>query len=242
MKSQQKIDKVIENLGLIEWTKDLDAAKRYAAESKKLLREFIADNMPNVGKTELKCKDFVETNKQVCQYRPYLQYVFHDSERKVAVTTDLHFLFASEMEYIETEGNGIRDVYGEITEDTKNAGKFPNWSAVMPKDTVPVTIREDLEDALKDAMAAAKMEGKNCGAIVCVDGIHWMNAKGCKFIIKAGTEGFEAQKTMGGNDTDYTRPMYKKWGGKQLLLMPYLAPDDLSDEDKQRGWYVSTKR
>lgn len=243
MKATNKIDKVIEHLGLIDWTSDIDTAKWHAKESAKLLREFLKENV-SIPKGALRCKDFVIKGKDA-NMRPSLACVYHDAKEQVAVACDCHILYASKDEYIETEGNGLRDVYGEVTPDTKDCRDYPNWRGVMPSDInryEAVTVRDDLEDVMKTAAAAAKMQGAKRYS-VCIDGMHWISSDYLKYVVKAGLDGWMGLKGYQSDKTDRSRAIYKRWDGQEILIMPVLAKDenDMTDEEKAGGWFVIEK-
>ena len=233
MKSTKKLEEVLHKLDIIE-SVSLDSANAasYAAECKKLIREVIADNLPDVKKSELHCKDFVSKDPN----RQLLHYVYHDNEKQVAVATDAHILFTSEAEYIPTEGNGLRDIYGEVTGETKTIAKYPNWQSVMPKakDLVDVTVRSDLAEILKQATANRK--DKKQKVYVCVDGMHWFAERMVKTILKTGIDGWHAVTDYNKDTTAPHRPLYKKWDGKQLLLMPVSPPEN--ENEILQGWYI----
>ena len=253
MKSIEKIQKAIEQLNnIVSWTKD-DPDTSVAAEmAAKLLREVIADNT-QVKKTELSVKEFVGKDSNL---RPLMCCIFHDPEEHVAVATDAHAVFVNAAEYIETEGNHLRDVYGDnegwigkdklgrgVYKVSEMGGRYPNWQAVMRIGHTPVIIRDDIEQAIKDCKAEMKATKRKIGRIrVSANGNIWMCVKFAEYIVRAGVDGWDcnAEKDLENGN----RGIIKRWDGKQLLLMPMLMLDShdnrlTTDEEEARGWQAA---
>lgn len=215
MKSEKKLQQAVNLLKVVDDVR--------AKEAVDLIVDFLIDNTAP-SKTELRCKDFISDDK----LRPTLRYIFHDNERKTAVASDAHALFSNEAEYMETGGNGLRDILGNPHPD---AGVFPNWSKVLPKNTKPTTIEADLETIYKKALAEAKANGqsKKGNVFILVNGTQWMKANYVELMLKAGIYGWTVS-------TDHPissyNPLFKQWDGKQLLLMP--AYSDATDMEIKR--------
>lgn len=218
MKSEKKLQQAVNLLKVVDDVR--------ANEAIDLIVDFLIDNTAP-SKTELRCKDFISDDKM----RPTLRLIFHDNERKTAVATDAHALFSNEAEYVETDGNGLRDILGNPQPD---AGVFSNWSKVLPKNTKLTTIEADLETIYKKALAEAKANGqsKKGNVFILVNGTQWMNAKHVELMLKAGIDGWTVSTD---NPTSSFNPLFKQWDGKQLLLMPvYLDASDLEIKRKYK--------
>ena len=203
MKSEKKLQEAINLLKAIESPR--------ADEAARLIIDFMIDNVKQ-NKGELLCRDFVSKDK----FRPVLHLVFHDAEHKTAVATNAHALFANEAEYIETCGNGLRDILGNEVGDI---GVFPEWFSVLPKQTEDTTIDENLEEIYKKALSEAKIQGGQSNKskiFILVNGQQWMSAQHVEFMLRAGLDGWKVSS----NAETYYNPLYKEWDGKRLLLMP----------------------
>lgn len=215
MKSEKKLKQAVALLKVVDDVR--------ANEAIDLIVDFLIDNT-TPSKTELRCKDFISNN----QLRPMLRLIFHDNERKTAVATDTYALFSNEAEYVETDGNGLRDIIGNPQPD---AGAFPNWSKVLPKHTKPTTIEPDLEAIYKKALAEAKANGQNkkCNVFILVNGVQWIKAKHVELMLKAGLDGWTVSTD---SPTISSNTLFKQWDGKQLMLMPVYS--DASDIEIKR--------
>ena len=203
MKSEKKLQEAINLLKAIESPR--------ADEAARLIIGFMIDNVKQ-NKGELLCRNFV--SKDI--YRPVMHFIFHDAEHKTAVATDANALFANEAEYIETCGNGLRDILGNEVGDI---GVFPKWFSVLPKQTEDTTIDENLEETYKKALSEAKIQGGQSNKskiFILVNGQQWMSAKHVEFMLRAGLDGWKVSS----NAETYYNPLYKEWDGKRLLLMP----------------------
>lgn len=219
MKSEKKLQQAVNLLKVVDDVR--------ANEAVDLIVDFLIDNIAP-SKTELRCKDFISDDK----FRPTLRLIFHDNERKTAVAINRHALLSNEAEYIETDGNGLRDILGNPQPD---AGVFPNWSKVLPEHTDPTTIEADLETVYKKALAEAKANGqsKKDKVFILVNGKQWMNAKHVELMLKAGIDGWTVATDC---RTDAYSPLFKQWDGKQLLLMP-VNPEATDSEIKRKFRY-----
>ena len=204
MKSEKKLQEAVNLL------KTIDSPR--ADEAARLIIDFMIDNVKQ-NKGELLCRDFVSKDK----FRPIMHFIFHDAEHKTAVATDGHALFANEAEYIETCGNGLRDILGN---EVEYIGSFPKWFSVIPKQTEDTTIYEDLEETYKKALSEAKIQGGQSNKskiFILVNGKQWMSARHVEFMLRAGLDGWKVSSA----DTEpQFNPLYKEWDGKRLLLMP----------------------
>ena len=220
MKSEKKLQEAVDLL------KTIDSPR--ADEAARLIIDFMIDNVKQ-NKGELLCRDFVSKN----ELRPVFQFVFHDAEHKTAVATDTHALFANEAEYVETCGNGLRDILGNETPEY--IGNFPNWFSVIPKQTEDTTIDENLEKTYKKALSEAKIHGGQSNKtkiFILVNGKQWMSAKQVEFMLRAGLDGW---KVSSKNTEQQFNPLYKEWDGKRLLLMPlYLNATDIETKRKYK--------
>lgn len=204
MKSEKKLQEAFNLLKAIGTPR--------ADEAARLIVDFMIDNVkPNKG--ELLCRDFVSKE----ELRPVLHFIFHDAEHKTAVATDAHALFANEAEYIETCGNGLRDILGN---EVGGIGVFPKWFSVIPKQTEDTMIDENLEEIYKKALSEAKIQGGQSNKskiFILVNGRQWISAKHVEFMLRAGLDGW---KVSSAKTETYFKPLYKEWDGKRLLLMP----------------------
>lgn len=222
MKSEKKLQNAVNLL------KAIDSPR--ADEAARLIVQFMIDNVKQ-NKGELLCRDFVSKDKM----RPVLHFVFHDAERKTAVATDAHAMFANEAEYVETCGNGLRDIFGNKTPE--NIGNFPKWFSVIPKQTEDTTIDENLEETYKKALSEAKIQGGQSNKsmiFILVNGEQWMSAKHVEFMFRAGLDGWKVSSSKA---EPYSKPLYKEWDGKRLLLMPVYLDDILPWETKRKYKY-----
>jgi hypothetical protein len=204
MKSEKKLQEAVNLL------KAIDSPR--ADEAARLIIDFMIDNVKQ-NKGELLCRDFVSKDN----YRSVMHFIFHDAEHKTAVATDKHALFANEAEYIETCGNGLRDILGNEVGDI---GVFPKWFSVLPKQTEDTTIDENLEQTYKKALSEAKIQGGQSNKskiFILVNGQQWMSARNVEFMLRAGLDGWKVSLT---NTEPQFNPLYKEWYGKRLLLMP----------------------
>lgn len=211
------------------------------ANAKSLIMQFIADNEESPKREKLSCGMFTKGTKDYdSEARKAMCCIYHDPVYKVAVATDARAIYASESEYIPTEGNGLRNAYGQdptqsILEIPKKNGKeqfvisemgdkFPKWRQVIPNNTVNIEIREDLEQAYREAIAAAKsLKVKDAEHRVIINVSEspdiWMTARHAKFIICAGLEGWKIRD-------DYKGGLIKTWSGQTLMLMNSYMEDD----------------
>ena len=213
MKSTEKIYKAI------EMAND-DAVK-------KILREFIMDNMPAPPKSKLQMKEFLSEDKVL---RPQLCCICMDNEEKTAVATNAHILFASKEYYVdkgrEGESKTLVDEYGDVV---KEELRYPNWKAVVPREdqTEPIVLRSDLEELIK----LAQVEAKELGLkkidyktnIRVADNI-CIRLDFLKLMLKAGLDGWRKPKNerVGG--------IVKQWEGNTMVVMP-VCPPEVGDED-----------
>ena len=205
MKSEKKLQEAINLLKAIESPR--------ADEAARLIIGFMIDNVKQ-NKGELLCRDFVSKDKS----RPVLHFIFHDAEHKTAVATDAHALFTNEAEYIQTCGDGLRDILGNKLQ--WYIGNFPKWFSVIPKQTEDTMIDENLEETYKKALSEAKIQGRQSNKsniFVLVNGKQWISAKYVEFMLRAGLDGW---KVSSANTEPQSNPLYKEWDGKRLLLMP----------------------
>ena len=255
----KSFDKLSEAMNILNKNTEIESAERCKA----LIRQFLIDNTPE-PKGQLSCKMFVshdEVRAQMCC-------VFHDNENQVAVATDAHALYVNESEYRYTEGNGLRNVYGdeptkdEIVCDTPitDLRNYPKWQGVIPtpEKRIAVEIRNDLEQVYKEALADAKLlkvKKPEDNVIIRVDGTSWFCARMVKYMLTAGTEGWVRRRwnevvgtTVDDDDDNYNyrlipnggnKPFLKEWDGQKLLLMPMAIPSE--EEMKEYGWTDSNK-
>lgn len=204
MKSEKKLQEAVNLLKAIKSPR--------ADEAARLIIQFMIDNVKQ-NKGELLCRVFVSKD----ELRPILHFIFHDKEHKTAVATDGHALFTNEAEYIETCGNGLRDILGNKAGDI---GVFPKWFSIIPKQIEDTTIDENLEDTYKKALSEAKIQGGQSNKskiFILVNGKQWMSARHVEFMLRAGLDGW---KVSSKNTEPQYNPLYKEWNGKRLLLMP----------------------
>lgn len=213
------------------------------AMAKSLIREFIIDNTEEKKKTKFSCSMFTSDVKKDGMTRPSMCCVYHDNENKVAVATNGIELYTSESEYIPTDGNCLRNAYGEDPKESliyvkKSGGwkiseittRFPDWKKVIPTNTVHIGFREDIEQVYNESMADAK--GRNTKkadekVIINLSSSPsvWMTARHVKFIIDAGIDGWVIRE-------DFKGGLLKKWDGKMLMLMPfYITRDVIHDAE-----------
>lgn len=219
MKSDKKLQEAVNLM------KTIDSPR--ADEAARLIIQFMIDNVKQ-NKGKLLCRDFVSKD----ELRPVLHFIFHDEERKTAVATDAYALFANEAEYVETCGNGLRDILGNETPE--HIGNFPNWFSVIPEKTEDTTIDENLEETYKKALSEAKIQGGQSNKskiFILVNGKQWMSAKHVEFMLRAGLDGWKVSST---NTDPQFKPLYKEWDGKRLLLMP--AYQDATDIETKRKY------
>lgn len=205
MKSEKKLQKAVELLKAID--------SPMADEAVKLIIGFMIDKV-KPSKRMLICRDFISKDPN----RPILHLILHDAEHKTAVATDVHALFSDEAEYIETDGNGLRDIYGNKAEE--NIGVFPKWFSIIPKQTEDAEIYEDLEETYKMALSEAKLQGKKLDKtkiFIRVNEHQWMCARHVDFILRVGLDGWKIPSSEGEQES---KLLYKEWDGKRLLLMP----------------------
>ena len=220
MKSEKKLQEAVNLL------KAIDSPR--ADEAARLIIDFMIDNVKQ-NKGELLCQDFVSKD----ELRPVLHFIFHDAKHKTAVATDAHALFANEAEYVETCGNGLRDILGNETPE--DIGNFPKWFSVIPKQTENTTIDENLEETYKKALSEAKIQGGQSNKskiFILVNGQQWMSARHVEFMLRAGLDGWKVSLS---STEPQSNPLYKEWDGKRLLLMPaYLDATDIEIQRKYK--------
>lgn len=241
MKSTEKI---IEAMNILNRSGEVEDSKRCQA----LLRQFLIDNTPT-PKGQLTCAMFVSKETEI---RPQMCCVYHDNERKVAVATNAFAMYYSEEEYQHTEGNGLRNVYGDDPATSyvdkaekwhpNECGRFPNWQRVWPTDSktfgtlVEVVMREDLENAMKACKAEMRLRKHKYGSVkVSANGNIWMDVDFAGYILQAGTDGWKvnADGLEAGN-----RAICKELDGQGLLLMPLVS----GNEDNGQGWTTGETR
>lgn len=239
----KSMDKLADAMNILNKNANIEDAER----CKTLIRQFLMDNTQR-AKGRFSCAMFVAKDP----LRPAMMCVYHDNENKVAVATDAHALYYSEDEYQYTEGDGLRNAYGDdpdpdaVIYKAKNprdnkylrdvqGGRFPNWKNVWPKDRpddplADVPICEDLAELVTGCKAAMKLKKHKFGSVRVTNSI-WMDVKFADYIVQAGTDGWRCQESglMAGN-----RAIFKEWDGQGLLLMPLMAGFD--DEDEKRGY------
>lgn len=219
MKNTEKIYKAI------EMTENEDI--------KKILREFIMDNMPAPPKTKLQMKEFVSNDP----YRMVLNHVCMDNEEKVAVATDLFKLFVSKDYYVNKgidEPKTLCDIYGDIA---KEKYVYPNWKAVIHTDNRPLVIRDDFEELIKKAETFVKENGikrkVNESVSVQVSEDRWVRLDHAKLMVRVGLDGWEVSRN------DDPKSLIKKWDGNTLLLMPVMFYG--TKEELERGYFINEK-
>ncbi len=221
MKSEKKLQEAVRLL------KAIDSPR--ADEAARLIIGFMIDNVKQ-NKDELLCRDFV--SKDI--FRPVLHFILHDAEHKTAVATDAHALFANEAEYVETRGNGLRDILGNEAGDI---GVFPKWFKIIPQQTEDTKIDENLEDIYKKAVSEARIQGRQSDKtkiFILVNGKQWMNARHVEFMLRAGLDGWKVSS----EGTESYGPLYKEWDGKRLLLMPVYIDDATPSEIRRKYKYI----
>lgn len=221
MKNEKKLIEAIVLLSRID--------NNEAKESVKLIKEFMADNIPT-KKNVITCASIIDKKNS----RGQLRYIYHDNTKKMAVATDTYVLFASADEYIETKGNGLRDAAGFECENQYL--KFPNWQSVIPQN--------NLQDITFDAVEVIAERKKNCQLYSKIQNTKTNNVKvyvkvGDKMTISyryislllaAGLDGWQAHYY-----NNQYRCYLKQWDGKLLLIMGVNYPEDDS-ELKQNGF------
>ena len=225
MKSLEKLQTAADILSAkYEQTKDVDGIGMAIM----LIHEFIVDNEP-VKKGSLSVWDFVIKSKSEAQLRPAMACVFHDEERKVAVGTDAHVMYANPSEYDEKNAGKVVDKYGKEAEEHI---KYPNWSKVVPqdKDLQTLDIRDDLQDVRDICKSTMKLkqDNKNLQCSVCINkelGV-WVNLKYSELFLQVGADGWKCSKLH-----PKTGAIVKKWeDGKVLLIMPMMGPEELESD------------
>lgn len=233
MKSEKKLQKAVELLKAID--------SPMADKAANLIIEFMTDNV-KPSKGMLLCRDFISKDP----VSPILHLILHDAEHKTAVATDAHALFSNEAEYIETDGHGLRDIFGNKAEE--NIGVFPKWFSIIPKQTEDAEIYEDLEETYKMALSEAKLQGKKLDKteiFILVNEHQWMNAKHVGFMLRAGLDDWKVPYSEDEDEDEdeqkhkhkHKQPLYKEWDGKRLLLMPAYIGDLTPWEIKRKYKY-----
>lgn len=188
---------------------------------KKILREFIMDNMPAPPKDKLQMKDFLSADKEL---RPQLCCICMDNEEKVAVATNEHILFASKEYYVdkgrEGESKTLVDKYGDVV---KEEMRYPNWIAVIPREdqTEPIELRSDLDEIIKLAQVEAKELGLrkiDVKTNIRVADELCIRLDFLKLMLKAGADGWRKPKDRVGG-------IIKQWDGNTMLVMPVYPPE-----------------
>lgn len=204
---------------------------------KKILREFIMDNMPAPPKDKLQMKEFLSEDKE---FRPAMCCICMDNEEKVAVATNAHILFASKEYYVdkgrEGESKTLVDEYGDVV---KEEMRYPNWIAVIPREdqTEPIELRSDLDEIIKLAQVEAKELGlKKIGVktnIRVADDL-CIRLDFLKLMLKAGVDGWRQPKNKRGG-------IVKQWDGNTMLVMPVMPPDEGDEYDnfKNKGYWFN---
>lgn len=245
MKSIEKIQEAHELLQA-EYAETQNAS---AGRAISLIYEFIIDNEP-VKKKGLSVWDFVSDDV----LRPNMQTVFHDNERKVAVSTDAHVLFVNPDEYIESNDESqkgeqafdyggytglMRDKYGKVADVS---GKFPNYRGVIPADEKMMLfeVREDLKQVRDIFVATAKLSGlklkkKEPNGSICINkGLNiWVSDMYVDAILRAGIVGWTCNK-----ETPDRCGIMKKWdNGHLMLIMPTLNErEEWEKEEPNQGY------
>lgn len=189
-------------------------------EVKKLLKEFILDNMPNPSKSKIQLKEFLSKDKEL---RPALCCICMDNEAKVAVATNGHIMFVSKELYVDKgrhEAKTLCDEYGEVIEDQL---RYPVWSGVLPKNTIPLRIKDGLEELIKVAEADAKTNGVkkvNEKVNIRVSEDRWVRLGYAKLMLRAGLDGWVISKN------EHEKALIKEWDGNTMLIMPWMPSDD----------------